>query len=93
MTNTNTTVEDLVSEYQEKHQESPFVDFQMKDDDQIAVDMDQEFEKTITDLFGDETPKVLGEYVSELVRNLMENLSEDDIKEIQERFNETNKEA
>jgi len=77
-------VENLVAEYYAKHQESPFKNFEMKEDDQIAVDMDAEFEATITTAFGDETSAVLGEYISGLVKNLMENLSEEDIKALQE---------
>ena len=77
-------VENLVAEYYAKHQDSPFKNFEMKEDEQIAVDMDQEFEATITAAFGDETSKVLGDYVGDLIRNLMENLSEADIKTLKE---------
>ena len=77
-------VENLVTEYYAKHQDSPFKNFEMKEDEQIAVDMDQEFEATLTTAFGDETSSVLGEYISGLVRNLMENLSPEDIKAFQE---------
>jgi len=77
-------VENLVAEYYAKHQDSPFKNFEMKEDDQIAVDMDQEFEATLATAFGDETSSVLGEYISGLVKNLMENLSEDDIKALKE---------
>ena len=85
-------VENLVTEYYTKHQDSPFKNFEMKEDEQIAVDMDQEFEATLTTAFGDETSSVLGEYISGLVRNLMENLSPEDIKAFQglEAANEAN---
>jgi len=75
-------VENLVSEYYAKHQESPFKDFQMKDDEQMAVDMDSDFEATILAAFGDESSRVLGDYVGDLIRNLMENLSEEELTEL-----------
>jgi len=75
-------VENLVTEYYKEHQESPFKDFQAKDDDQVAVDMDVKFEKSITEVFGDRTSEVLGEYITDLIRNLMENLDENEIEEI-----------
>ena len=75
-------IENLVTEYYKKYQESPFKDFQAKDDDQMAVDMDAKFEKSITEIFDDRTSEVLGEYISDLIRNLMENLDENEIEEI-----------
>ena len=87
----NEKVETLVSEYFHKHQESPFKDFHEKEDNQMAVDLDSDFEKELVETFGDKTSEVLGEYISDLIRNITDNLSEDDLKELKElkEINET----
>ena len=77
-------IEELVTAYYHKHEASPFKDFQVKEDDQMAVDMDATFEESIKEAFGDRSAEVLGEYISDLVRNLMENLDEDELKELKE---------
>ena len=77
-------IEQFVAEYFTKHQESPFKDFQVKEDDQMAVDMDANFEETITSEFGDRASVVLGEYISGLIRGLIDNLDEDELQELKE---------
>ena len=77
-------IEQFVAEYFTKHQESPFKEFQVKEEDQMSVDMDANFEETITTEFGDKTSEVLGEYISNLIRGLMDNLDEKELQELKD---------
>ena len=77
-------IEELVTTYYHKHEASPFKDFQVKEDDQMAVDMDASFEESINKAFGERSSEALGEYISELIRSLVENLNEDELKELKE---------
>jgi uncharacterized protein (DUF2252 family) len=87
ITNRLTEFEDAIAEYLQSTGNLPFADIQMNEDTgEVNIDLYSDFNETVLKQFGGDLDSVLTEYITSLLTNAMENLSDEEIKQMADAY-------
>ena len=73
-----------VINFYKDYQMAPIIDMNMKEDGNMDVELHQEFEKIVSEKFKDDYIDILSDYVTAVIKDFVDNLSDEDIERLKE---------